>query len=220
MTPNPIAEVADNDLAIGRIISTITHSKFWKDSLVMVVEDDAQNGVDHVDGHRAPLLIASPYAKRGIVDNTYYSQLNVVKTIEQILGIAPMNQEDRAASPIFDAFTNTPNYTPYTVLPNQIPLTQGLTPGGQSGKLVPASPAQQGIPAAGPRDLRAVGGVEPERPVQRQGRHPGLGQPGPAQPAGLVQRPRLEGALPGRQERSWPPSEVPGANLPAGYLGD
>ena len=79
-----------------------------------MVEDDTQNGVDHVDGHRGPLLIASPYAKRGIVDSTYYSQLNLVKTIEQILGIAPMNQEDRAAEPMFDAFTNTPDYTPYT----------------------------------------------------------------------------------------------------------
>ena len=87
--PNPVAEVADNDLAVGRIINTISHSSIWKSSVVFVVEDDAQNGIDHVDGHRAPLMIASPYAKRGIVDNSYYTQLNVVKTIEQILGVAP-----------------------------------------------------------------------------------------------------------------------------------
>ena len=216
--PNPIAEVADNDLATGRIISTITHSKFWKDSVIFVVEDDAQNGVDHVDGHRAPLMIVSPYAKRGIVDNTYYSQLNVVKTIEQILGIAPMNQEDRAASPIFDAFTSTPNYTPYTVQPNQIPLTQGLTKAA-NGKLVPASPAQQGIPAA-------ERGIYLKWVVwSRNGHFTGKGAlvdwANPAQLNHLDWYSAHNWKVPYPGEKKiLAPSQVPGANLPSGYLGD
>ena len=157
--PNPVSEVADNDLAVGRMIDSISHSKFWSSSAVFVLEDDSQNGVDHVDGHRAPLMIASPYAQRAIVDDTYYTQLNVVKTIEQILGIPPMNQEDRAATPIFDAFTNTPDFAPYNYVPNQISLTEGLTPANSASAsparsssptsdLVPASPAAQGIPAS------------------------------------------------------------------------
>ncbi|MCW2497088.1 alkaline phosphatase family protein [Jatrophihabitans sp.] len=125
-TPYPTAAVADNDLAVGRVIDTISHSKFWASSAVFVVEDDSQFGVDHVDGHRAPVLIASPYARRGVIDGTYYSQLNVIKTIEQILGIAPMNQEDRAAVPMYDAFTDTPNLTAFTAIPNKIPLTLGV----------------------------------------------------------------------------------------------
>jgi YVTN family beta-propeller protein len=126
--PYPTAMVADNDLATGRIISDISHSRFWKDSAIFVLEDDPQNGVDHVDGHRSTLMIASPYAKRGVVNSHYYSQINVVRTIEQILGIPPMNQEDRAAVPMYDAFTNRPDLTPYTVQPNQIPLTLGVSP--------------------------------------------------------------------------------------------
>jgi hypothetical protein len=149
--PYPTAMVADNDLAVGRIVDTISHSRFWKDSAVFVLEDDSQNGVDHVDGHRAPLWIVSSYAKRGILDSTYYTQINVVRTIEQILDIAPMNQMDRAAEPMFDAFTNKPDFTPYTVLPNQVPLTYGLKPQptgtAQANALAAAAP-QPVIPAA------------------------------------------------------------------------
>ncbi len=141
--PYPTAQVADNDLAVGRIIDTISHSPFWKDSAVFVLEDDSQNGTDHVDGHRSPLWIASPYAKRGATVDTYYSQLNVVKTIEQILGIAPMNQEDRAAVPMTDAFTNRANLKPYTAMPNQIPLTFGLKTTASSGVGAAAVPAPE-----------------------------------------------------------------------------
>ncbi|HEX2904052.1 MAG TPA: phosphoesterase, partial [Jatrophihabitans sp.] len=125
-SPFPTAAVADNDLAVGRIIDTISHSKFWKDSAIFVVEDDPQAGADHVDGHRSTFFLASPYAKRGVVNDTYYTQLNLVKTIETILGIAPMNQLDRAAEPMTDVFTDKPNFTPFTVRPNQIPLSYGL----------------------------------------------------------------------------------------------
>jgi hypothetical protein len=121
------ASVADNDLAVGRIVDGISHSKVWGSSAVFTLEDDSQAGDDHVDGHRAPLWIASPYANRGVVNDTYYSQINVVKTIEQILGAKPMNQMDEAAVPMYDAFTNTPDDAPYTAVPNQTPLTQGLS---------------------------------------------------------------------------------------------
>ena len=120
--PYPVAQVADNDLATGRIIDTISHSKFWKNSAIFVVEDDPQNGVDHVDGHRSIGYVVGPYSKAGVND-TYYTQIDMVRTIEQILGIPPMNQEDLAARPMYDAFKSTPNYAPYNVLPNQIPLT-------------------------------------------------------------------------------------------------
>ncbi len=128
--PYPTAQVADNDLALGRIVSEISHSRFWKDSAIFVVEDDPQNGVDHVDGHRAPALIISPYSSPGSLNHSYYTQINVVKTIEQILGIAPMNQEDRAAMPMFSAFTDKPDFAPYEVKPNNIPLDLGLPPAG------------------------------------------------------------------------------------------
>jgi YVTN family beta-propeller protein len=136
-TPSPTAEVADNDLAVGRVVDEISHSSVWKSSAIFTLEDDSQAGDDHVDGHRAPLLVASPYAKRGVINDTYYSQINVVKTIEQILGAQPMNQMDRAAVPMYDAFTNTPDDAPYTAVPNQIPLTLGVP--GMSGATTAAA---------------------------------------------------------------------------------
>ena len=115
--PGPVEQVADNDLAVGRIIDDISHSRFWNSSAVFVLEDDTQAGTDHIDGHRGPLYVASPYVNRGAIDSEYFTQLNVVKTIEQILGIQPMNQEDRAAEPMWSAFNNTPDLTPYNALP-------------------------------------------------------------------------------------------------------
>ncbi|GAA4216421.1 bifunctional YncE family protein/alkaline phosphatase family protein [Actinocatenispora rupis] len=146
--PYPTAMVADNDLAVGRVVDTVSHSRFWKDSAVFVLEDDSQNGVDHVDGHRAPLWIASPYARRGVVDSTYYTQINVVKTIEQILGIAPMNQMDRAAEPMTDAFTNRADPRAYTALPNQVPLDLGLKPTSATAGAAAVTHPQPVVPAA------------------------------------------------------------------------
>jgi YVTN family beta-propeller protein len=124
--PDPVAEVADGDLAVGKIVDEISHSRYWKDSAIFVVEDDSQNGADHVDGHRAPVQIISPWAAHGVVDSTYYSQINMVRTIEQILGAQPLNQKLAAATPMYGAFTNEPDYTPFTAVPNQVPLTQGV----------------------------------------------------------------------------------------------
>ncbi|MEC3976203.1 alkaline phosphatase family protein [Amycolatopsis sp. H20-H5] len=124
--PSAAAQVADNDLAVGKMVDTISHSQYWKDSAIFVVEDDSQAGLDHVDGHRAPIQIISPWAQHGAVDNHYYSQITMIRTIEQILGIQPMNQKDSAATPMSTAFTKKPDYTPFTAVPNRTSLTAGL----------------------------------------------------------------------------------------------
>jgi YVTN family beta-propeller protein len=130
--PTPDAEQADNDLAIGRIIDYISNSKVWSTSAIFIEEDDAQNGVDHVDGHRSPGYIVSPYAvQNGPTDHTYYTQVNMTRTMEQILGLPPMNQFDLVASPMKTAFvTGQPpaaNFKPWTHVANEVPLDQGVT---------------------------------------------------------------------------------------------
>jgi len=130
--PTPQAEQADNDLAVGRIIDYISHSKVWSTSAIFMEEDDAQYGVDHVDGHRSPGYIVSPYAVQGgPTDHTYYTQVNMTRTIEQILGLPPINQFDLVASPMrTDFFKGTPpasNFLPWTHVPNQVPLNQGVS---------------------------------------------------------------------------------------------
>ncbi len=122
--PTPEAAVADNDLALGQIVETISHSKFWKETVIFVTEDDPQAGLDHVDGHRTVGLVISPYTKRGKVISTYYTQISMVRTIEQIFGIKPMNQFDLAAAPMIDCFTDSADFTPYKAIPNNIPLTE------------------------------------------------------------------------------------------------
>ncbi len=125
--PTVNAEQADNDLAVGRMIDIISHSSVWNNSAIFIEEDDAQNGVDHVDGHRSPGYIVSPYAVQyGPTDHTYYTQVNMTRTIEQILGLAPMSQFDLVASPMTTDFTNTPNFAPWDHVPNQVPLNQGV----------------------------------------------------------------------------------------------
>jgi YVTN family beta-propeller protein len=122
--PTPRAAVADNDLALGRIVEAISHSRFWEKTCIFVTEDDPQAGLDHVDGHRTVGLVISPYTRRGEVVSTYYSQINMVRTIENILGLPPMNQFDAAAEPMTDCFTDIPDLTPYESLPNNIPLDE------------------------------------------------------------------------------------------------
>jgi YVTN family beta-propeller protein len=131
--PDPDAEQADNDLAIGRMVDYISHSNVWSTSAIFIEEDDAQNGVDHVDGHRSPGYIISPYAvQNGPTDHTFYTQVNMTRTIEQILGLTPMNQFDLVASPMTTAFVQgqppAENFQPWTHVPNQIPLDKGVTP--------------------------------------------------------------------------------------------
>ncbi|GAB3800372.1 alkaline phosphatase family protein [Micromonospora zhanjiangensis] len=144
--PNAAAQVADNDLAVGKMVETISHSKYWKDSAIFIVEDDSQAGLDHVDGHRAPIQIISPYARRGVVDSRYYSQITMIRTIEQILGIHPMNQKDSAASPMTGAFTRQPNLTAFNALPNRTSLTAGLATLPPCGADNPAPPNPNAAP--------------------------------------------------------------------------
>ncbi|HET7085770.1 MAG TPA: bifunctional YncE family protein/alkaline phosphatase family protein [Rhizomicrobium sp.] len=129
--PYPRNYQADNDLALGRIVEAISHSKVWGQSAIFVEEDDAQNGVDHVDGHRQPVYVISPYATapqapgQGKVIHTTYTAENINRTIENILGMQPLTQFDLVASPMFDVFQDTPDLTPFTHLPAPFPLDQG-----------------------------------------------------------------------------------------------
>jgi YVTN family beta-propeller protein len=130
--PTPDAEQADNDLAVGRIIDYVSHSPVWSTSAIFMEEDDAQNGVDHVDGHRSPGYIVSPYVvQNGPTDHHYYTQVNMTRTIEQILGLPTMNQFDLVASPMRTAFVKgTPpavNFKPWSHVANEVPLDQGVT---------------------------------------------------------------------------------------------
>ena len=122
--PSPRAAVADNDLALGQIVEAISKSKFWKETCIFVTEDDPQAGLDHVDGHRTVGMVISPYTKRKEVISTYYSQINMIRTMKNILGIPPMNQFDLAAEAMFDCFTESPDFTPYKAENNNIPLDE------------------------------------------------------------------------------------------------
>ncbi len=122
--PTPFAHVADNDLSVGMFIEYLSKSKVWNESVVFILEDDAQNGPDHVDAHRSPAYVVGPYVKRNFVDHTPYTTSSILRTMELILGIAPMSQFDAAATPLWRCFTATPDYTGYTALPSNIDLTE------------------------------------------------------------------------------------------------
>jgi DNA-binding beta-propeller fold protein YncE len=114
--PTPRAMVAENDLALGKMIEHISNSRIWGESTVFVLEDDAQNGPDHVDAHRSTAYIASPYAKRNAHVNTMYSTTSMLRTIELILGLPPMSQYDAASTPMWECFTPSPDLTPFMAL--------------------------------------------------------------------------------------------------------
>jgi YVTN family beta-propeller protein len=122
--PTPRAMVADNDLALGRIIEAVTHSKFWKNTVIFVVEDDSQDGWDHVSSYRTVAMVISPYSKLPVTDHIPYNQPSIVRTIEQILGMPPMNIQDAIASPMYSCFMEKPDFAPFTSVKNQIPLNE------------------------------------------------------------------------------------------------
>ncbi len=122
--PTPAAHMADNDLALGRIVEGLSRSRFWKETVVFVNEDDPQDGFDHVDGHRSLCLVASPYTKRGAVVSRFYNQGSVLHTIARILGMPPLTQLDAAAPTMEACFTNTPEFRPFVALPNRVPLDE------------------------------------------------------------------------------------------------
>ncbi|HSD67053.1 MAG TPA: alkaline phosphatase family protein [Vicinamibacteria bacterium] len=120
----PVAMVAENDVALGRMVEAISHSRYWPESAIFVLEDDAQNGPDHVDAHRSVLLLVSPWARRGAVDSTLYTTSGVLRTIELVLGLPPMSQYDAAATPLYAAFAARPDPAPYSVRPARVDVHQ------------------------------------------------------------------------------------------------
>ena len=225
--PDPVAQVADNDLAVGRVIDTISHSKFWRSTAIFVVEDDTQNGVDHVDGHRGPAFVVSPYSASGVDDN-YYTQLNMVRTIEQILGIRPMNQEDLGAEPMYSAFSQHPDFTPFDLQPNQIPLTLGA-PGYPSTFTLPAAGAtaaeRQAFRPQGvvPADMKSIYKAWKVWSAQQAAEHHFDG-PDHVNPEQMNRYDWYSAhdwrvAYPG-DPKIYTPTQVPGRNLPAAFLGD
>jgi YVTN family beta-propeller protein len=123
-SPTPKAFVAQNDLALGMLVERISHSRFWKESAIFSIEDDAQNGPDHVDAHRTVALVISPYTKRGFVDSEMYSTTSMVRTMELILGVPPLSQFDAAATPMYNSFTPQPDLSPYVARPARIDLDE------------------------------------------------------------------------------------------------
>jgi YVTN family beta-propeller protein len=121
--PTPFAHVADNDLAIGKMVEHISKSPIWENTVIFIVEDDAQNGPDHVDAHRATAYLAGGFVKRHFVDHTMYSSSSMLRTIELILGLPPMTQYDAAATPMWRCFTKMPDNTVFNSLPSNINLS-------------------------------------------------------------------------------------------------
>lgn len=137
------AMVADNDLALGKIVDAVSRSKYWKDTAIFVTEDDAQDGPDHVDSHRSLAIVASPYTQRGIVDSHFYSQVSILRTMELLTGLGPLTQYDAAAMPLIWSFDDTPNLASYTAIIPRQPLAE-TNPLGSRSVMTPA--AMQGRP--------------------------------------------------------------------------
>ena len=126
-TPSPRAQVADNDLALGRVVEAVTKSAFASNTVIFVTEDDPQSGYDHVDGHRSICLVISPYTKRAQTVSAFYNQAGILHTMEQVLGLPPMNQQDAMAPLMSDCFTNRPDFAAYSASSNKIDLVSGGT---------------------------------------------------------------------------------------------
>jgi DNA-binding beta-propeller fold protein YncE len=122
--PTPRAMMADNDLALGRVVEAVSKSPQWKETCIFVVEDDAQSGPDHVDGHRTIFLAISPYNRRKAVDSSFYTQTNMIRSIEMMLSLDPMNKFDAVAEPMVDCFCDQLDLTPYRAVPSNVPLDE------------------------------------------------------------------------------------------------
>jgi len=120
----PTAYVAENDAALGRLVEAVSRSHFWTNTAIFVIEDDAQNGSDHVDAHRTEALVISAYTKHGRVDSTLYSTTSMLRTMELILGLQPMTQFDAAATPMFNSFQPVADARPYVALPANVDLNE------------------------------------------------------------------------------------------------
>jgi hypothetical protein len=126
--PTPRAMVADSDLALGRLVDAVSHSRFWASTAIFVIEDDAQDGPDHVDAHRTVGHVISPYTQLGSVDSTFYSSVSMLHTIELLLGLRPLTQFDAVANPMARSFANEPKLTPYAAQQPSVSLTEPNTP--------------------------------------------------------------------------------------------
>jgi hypothetical protein len=133
--PTPLAHAADNDLAVGLFVEYLSHSSIWNESLVVIVEDDAQNGPDHVDAHRSTAYLAGGFVKQGFVDHTMYSTSSALRTMELILGLPPMSQYDAAAEPLWRCFNKTANHPPFKSLPNLVDLNLKNTADNKMSRL-------------------------------------------------------------------------------------
>jgi YVTN family beta-propeller protein len=180
--PTPRAQVADNDLALGQVVEGITRSRFWPKTCIFVIEDDPQDGFDHVDGHRSLCLVISPYTRRGAVVSDFYNQTSVLHTMERMLGLPPMNRMDATSPLMTRCFTSRPDLTPYRCLPNQIPLDE-MNPGTANlqGKALYWAHESQRLPLERPDQAdeetlnrilwHSVKGVEAPYPEEFEGAH-------------------------------------------------
>jgi DNA-binding beta-propeller fold protein YncE len=150
----PTAMIAENDQALGDIVDLISHSSIWKSSAIFVVEDDSQDGADHVDAHRIPAFVMSPYAKTGAVVSTRYDFLSFIRSMELIMGMRPLSLGDQLATPMYDAFTAQPNLAPYTAIPAKVNLlarNPSGTPGAAASARLP-----QGLDEIPQREMDAL----------------------------------------------------------------
>lgn len=131
--PTPRSMVADNDYATGKLLDWLSHSKYWESSMVVVIEDDPQDGVDHVDAHRSILVVASPWVKRGYVSHVHFHEGNLHATFGHLFGLEPLTIYDENAQPMWDMFTTTPDLEPFTAVPRKIPEEISL-PGTNCGE--------------------------------------------------------------------------------------
>jgi hypothetical protein len=157
--PTPKASVADNDLAVGRIVEAVSHSAYWDDTAIFILEDDAQNGADHVDAHRSLALVISKYAPRGkdggaFVDSRFYSTVSVVRTMEALLGLPPMNNNDALASLMGTMFSGPGDQKPF----------RALTANRDNGLIYAANPAN----AAGAKESAKMDFTHPDRADPRK----------------------------------------------------
>ena len=148
----PLSSFADNDYGLGMIVEGLSRSKFWPSTAMFVVEDDAQNGPDHVDSHRSPAFLLSPYTHTGKIDSTMYNTTSVLRTMELILHLRPMTHFDAGARPMINAFSQQANLTPYQVEKPRIPLDDA-----ESGELTDGGAVRQdGFRRGGPNRRRRV----------------------------------------------------------------
>ncbi|HMD48291.1 MAG TPA: alkaline phosphatase family protein, partial [Bryobacteraceae bacterium] len=163
---SPSAMVADNDLALGRLVAAVSHSRFWNETAILVVEDDAQDGPDHVDAHRTVALAISPYIKRHFVDHTQYTQVSLVRTIELMLGLPVLSQYDEAATSLEADFTREPNFNPYSAVVPRIDM-EARNPKDGAGAVASLQLDLTHLDSADPAKLNAIlwQALRPGQPV-------------------------------------------------------